>query len=60
MELTKKEKVSIVSNSEEIKLAVKMLIVLMEDAEIENYITVSYQVGDYDYLLSFTKNSLIK
>jgi len=57
--MTTKEKLSIISNSDEVKLAIKMLIVLMEDASIENYINIEYQVNNYSYLLSFTKKHLI-
>ena len=49
------QKVSIVSNSDEIIMAVRILIALMEDTGLKKNITIGYQLYDADYELSFTK-----
>lgn len=53
--LSKEQKVSIVSQSEEIMTAVKMLISLMEDADLKNNVTIGYELKNEDYELIFTK-----
>jgi len=53
--LTKEQKVAIVSNSEEIIIAVKILIALMRDANLKKNMTILYKLDFDDYELSFTK-----
>jgi hypothetical protein len=53
--LNKEQKVSIISNSDEIMTAVRMLIALMEDADLKNNITIGYDLNNENYELSFTK-----
>lgn len=54
-QLTIEQKIAIVSNSEEVMAAVKLLIVVMEDCELKKHITTTYTVKGETYQLSFTK-----
>jgi hypothetical protein len=53
--LTVNNKVSIVANCDEVTLAVKMLIALMDDSKIENHVTIDYEVFNQKYKLQFSK-----
>jgi len=55
MALSVEQKVSIVSGSDEIIMAVKILIVLMEDADLKNHVTLEYELNGENYKLAFTK-----
>jgi len=53
--LTKKQKVSIVSNCDEVVLVVGMLTALIEDAKIKNYVEFEYDIYGNRYKLNFSK-----
>lgn len=46
------DKVAIIANCDEVTLAVKMLIGLMEDAELKNYVEIDYEVLGQKYKLN--------
>lgn len=56
--LTKEQKVSVIANSPDLIQAAKMLVVLMQDAEIENFISIKYELGLDSYELLFTKKEM--
>ncbi len=53
--LSKEQKVGVISNCDEVMLAVKILICLMDDADIRNRITLEYELNGDNYKLEFTK-----
>lgn len=56
MKLTAKEKVNILSNSEEMKRAIMLLIATMHDAKISKYIRYTYICEDgNEYEFQFTR-----
>lgn len=54
-ELSIEEKISIVSNSDEVLAAVKILVALFKDAELKNHITLDYELYGETYQLSIKK-----
>ena len=55
--LIKDAKVKIVSNSKEVTSAVKMLMALMQDAEIKNFIAIDFELLGKKYELIFKDKS---
>jgi len=53
--MTKKKKVEIISNCEEVTTAVKILISLMDESEIENFVSIDYEALGNKYRLEFSK-----
>ena len=53
--MTKKQKVEIIGNCEEVRMAVKMLISLMDESEIENFVSIDYEALGNKYKLEFSK-----
>ena len=53
--LTTQQKIEVVGDSEEVTDAVKLLITLMDDANIENYLTIDYEALGNKYELRLTK-----
>lgn len=55
MALTTQDKIKIISECNEIMMAVKMLIFTMDDADLQNHITLNYELNNQNYELKFTK-----
>jgi len=55
MSLNTEQKVMIISESEEVIMAVKMLISTMEEAKIQNSIQIDYVFNNKKYSLIFAK-----
>lgn len=55
MSLTTEQKIQVISECDEIMMAVKMLIATMEEAELKNHITLNYELFSEEYELSFKK-----
>ncbi len=55
MSLNTKQKIALISECEEIMMAVKMLICAMEDADLKHHITLDYELNGQNYELMFTK-----
>ena len=53
--MTKQQKIEIIGNSKEVMDGVKMLISLMKEAEIENFISIDYEVLSEKYELKLTR-----
>jgi len=49
------DKVKIIANCDEVTVAVKMLIGLMEDVDLKNYVEIGYEVLGQKYKLEFKK-----
>ena len=54
-ELTVDEKVHVVAGCDDIMTAVRMLIVLMDDADLKSHVSIDYELHGEKYLLDFRK-----
>ena len=54
MELTTDQKITAVIHSKEVEDAVKLLIAVMDDCNLKNYIRINFQANDKKYELLFT------
>ena len=55
MSLNTKQKIQAISECPEIMLAVKMLICVMEDADLKHHVTLDYELNNQNYELIMSR-----